>query len=67
MKTLRDYIAHESDTSRNRFIKCLLNNKTFISPNEFLLKKKKTLNISNYTHYTNIMIEISGYLINVPK
>jgi hypothetical protein len=67
MKTLRDYIAHESDTSRNRFIKCLLNNKTFISPNEFLLKKKKTINISNYTHYTNIMTEISGYLINVPK
>lgn len=67
MKTLRDYIAHESDTSRNRFIKCLLNCKTFISPNEFLLKKKKTLNISNYTHYINIMTEISGYLINVPK
>ena len=66
MKTLRDYIAHESSSARNRFIKSLLNNKSFISPNEFLLKKKKILNISNYTHYTNIMMEISGYLINVP-
>jgi hypothetical protein len=67
MKTLRDYIAHESITSRNRFIKCLLNNKTFISPNEFLLRKKKTIKISNYTYYTNIITEISDYLIYVPK
>lgn len=66
MKILRDYIAHESPSARNRLISGLLNNRTFISPNEFLLKKNKSLNISNYTHYTNIMMEISGYLINVP-
>lgn len=67
MKILRDYIAHESSSSRNKFIKSLLNNKNFIPPNEFLLKKKKVLNISNYTHYTNIMTQISCYLINVPQ
>lgn len=67
MKILRDYIAHESDSSKNKYIKSLLNSKSFVSPNDFLLKKKKVLNISNYTHYTNVMNEISGYLINVPQ
>ncbi len=67
MKILRDYIAHESISSRNNYIRSLLNSKKFIEPNEFLLKKKKSIPISNFSHYVNIMHEISGFLINIPK
>ncbi len=67
MKVLRDFIAHESDSAKGKYIRSLLNNRPFISPNEYLLKKKKIINISNYTHFTNIITEISKYLINEPQ
>ena len=62
MRILRNYIAHESNSSKTEYSKQLLNGK-FKEPYEFLLKIKKGKTISNYTYYTNSLIEISNYLL----
>lgn len=62
MRTLRNYIAHESNTSKAEYLKQLLNGR-FKEPYEFLLKNRKGKTISNYTYYTNSLIEISDYLL----
>lgn len=63
MRILRNFIAHESLTSKNKYSKTLLNNK-FIEPYEYLLKNKKGTTTSNYTFYVTSLIDISEYLLN---
>lgn len=63
MRILRNYIAHESLSSKEKYCKSLVNNK-FIEPYEFLLKKRKGTELTNYTYYITSLIEISEFLLN---
>ena len=63
MRILRNYIAHESLSAKEKYCKNLNNNK-FIEPHEFLLKKRKGTEITNYTHYITSLVEISEFLLN---
>ena len=66
MKAIRNYIAHESVESREKFIAlCLAGRKDkFVEPNEFLKTKPKGNSDSYYTIYINTIIDILE-LINV--
>ena len=66
MKTIRDYIAHESSHSTRLYCDRVLNSQNFIKPYEFLNKNKKGKAISNYTHYIELMINASDYIIKGP-
>ncbi|TCB75187.1 hypothetical protein [Acinetobacter sp. ANC 4177] len=67
MKTLRDYIAHESNSARNKYETKVLNNKGFIEPFEHLKRNHRKKNISYYTYYIKSIIEISKFIINQPQ
>jgi hypothetical protein len=67
MKTIRDYIAHESSHSKRLYCERVLNSMNFIKPYEFLSKKKKSTSVSYYTHYVELMKESSEYIIKGPK
>lgn len=56
MKALRNYIAHESFESRNKYIKKTLNNREFIAPNDFLKSKNRGDRDSMYTKFVNIVV-----------
>lgn len=66
MKTIRDYIAHESSHSRRLYYERVLNSQNFIKPYEFLNKKKKSKSISYYTHYIELMKTSTDYIIKGP-
>lgn len=56
MKALRNYIAHESIESKNKYIKLTLSNKNFITPNEFLKSCYRGDSDSMYTKFV-ILVE----------
>lgn len=64
MIALRNHIAHESDTSKQRYISTCLNDHNYISPGEYLLSKNKKLSKSNYTVFIDKLVEISELIIN---
>lgn len=66
MKTIRDYIAHESSHSRRLYCERVLNSQNFIKPSEFLNKKKKSKSISYYSYYVDLMRKSSEYIIKGP-
>jgi hypothetical protein len=66
MKLLRNYIAHESSTSKNKYVKTILNNRDFIEPHEFLIKKRNGTNKSNYTIYIEAIMSTSTFLLEGP-
>jgi len=66
MKTLRDYIAHESASAKRKYESNVLKNKGFIEPFEHLKKNHRGKNISYYTYYINSIKSISNYIINTP-
>jgi len=67
MKVLRDYIAHESQSSKIKYEQQVLNNKPFIPPSEYLLKKNPKKNqTTNYTIYIKSIKIMSNYIINSP-
>lgn len=66
MKNIRDYIAHESESARNKYVTNVLNNRPFIEPYEHLMTIKKKYNKSYYSYYIKSIIEISSYIINEP-
>ncbi|NLK92559.1 MAG: hypothetical protein GX273_05420 [Bacteroidales bacterium] len=66
MKSIRDYIAHESDSARNKYVTNVLNDRPFIEPSVHLMTIKKNYNKSYYTYYTKSIIEISSFIINAP-
>ncbi|ENZ7264014.1 hypothetical protein ACG7YO_002015 [Enterococcus faecalis] len=56
MKALRNYIAHESVESRNKYVKKTLNNRDFIAPNDFLKSKNRNDQDSMYTKFVNMVV-----------
>ncbi len=66
MKILRNYIAHESLSSRKKYIQSLLGNNDFIEPFEFLRKIRRATGKSNLTTYNEIILNSTNYLIARP-
>lgn len=66
MITLRNYIAHESNESRTKYIKTCLGNGTFIEPDSYLTKINRRTSSSYYTIYINKIIEISDLILDPP-
>lgn len=66
MKVIRDYIAHESDSAKSKYITNVLNNRPFVEPHVHLLTIKRRTSVSFYTFYINSIIEISNFIINTP-
>lgn len=66
MKCIRDFIAHESISSRSKYISSVLNNKEFKEPYVHLLSIKRSKNSSFYSYYIKSMLEISDYIIYSP-
>ncbi len=66
MKIIRDYIAHESNSAKNKYVAGILNNRPFIEPHQHLLNTKRGASISYYTYYINAIQEISNFIINTP-
>ncbi|MEM0543807.1 hypothetical protein WFZ85_14390 [Flavobacterium sp. j3] len=66
MKILRNYIAHESLSSRKKYVQSLLGNRDFIEPYEFLRKIRRNTGKSNLTTYNEIIINSTNYLIARP-
>ena len=66
MKTIRDYIAHESNHSRKLYCDRLLNGKKFIKPSDFLNSKKKSKSISYYSYYIDLMKKSTDYILKGP-
>lgn len=66
MKIIRDYIAHESAASKNKYLTTILNNRPFIEPHQHLLQTKRGTSKSFYTFYITSINNISNYIINTP-
>lgn len=65
MMVLRNYIAHESLESRNKYIQTCLNNKAYITPKEYLKSKvSKKIPTSNIDYFFNFAESQSNYLID---
>lgn len=57
MKLLRNYIAHESEESKHKYLRTTLNNYTdFLEPNDFLKSKKRGETESIYTKFVNMVL-----------
>lgn len=67
MKALRDYIAHESDAAKNKYIKITLDNRDFVEPCDYLRSTKRNTSISYFTYYINKIKDISDFIINRPS
>lgn len=66
MKSIRNFVAHESNHAKKRYVENCLGNGTFKPPCEFLLSLHKGKSISYYTLYVNKIKEISNQLLNPP-
>lgn len=69
MKAIRNYIAHESGAAKIKFLNACFNGdeRKYLEPNDFLLKREKNTKKSYFTYYTQIMSNIIDLLINAPK
>lgn len=60
MKLLRNYIAHESEESKRKYINKTLNNHSgFMEPNDFLKSIKRSENDSVYTKFVTMVLAYS--------
>ncbi|QZK89815.1 hypothetical protein K5V07_04665 [Flavobacterium sp. CHNK8] len=66
MKIIRDYIAHESTSAKNKYVVTILNNRPFIEPHQHLLLRKRGSTNSFYSYYINSIQNISNFIINAP-
>ncbi len=66
MMALRNYIAHESSESRNKYIKTCLPNQAFVEPCDFLMSRNRRNAKSYYTIYIDKIIEISDLILENP-
>ena len=64
MIALRNYIAHESNESKKKYMQTCLNSKDFIEPGDYLLKVKKGSMKTFYSLYIEKIIEISDLILN---
>jgi hypothetical protein len=64
IKVIRNYIAHESEESKNKYIREVLNNKEFIEPHIHLTKINKRTSISNFSIYVEKIKDITEVIAN---
>ena len=65
MISLRNHIAHESDTSKQRYIStCLSGYTEYIEPGEYLRTNNKKFSKSNYAIFVDKLVEITELIIN---
>ncbi|MFI3242522.1 MAG: hypothetical protein R3Y43_08155 [Alphaproteobacteria bacterium] len=62
LKFIRNYIAHESDASKNSYITNVLQNKNFIEPGLFLTQKRNNSTITNFEFYIVNLKNIPSFL-----
>lgn len=69
IKSIRNYIAHESNEAKNKYIKmCFCGNPNhFLEPNDYLVKIESSTKKSYYTYYTQCLSDISWLLVNPPN
>lgn len=67
--SIRNYVAHESGESKNKFINTCFggNINHFKEPNEFLLMKERTTNKTHYTYYIEIIKSTVHLLVAPPQ
>ncbi len=68
MKAIRNYIVHESGTAKIVLLNKCFNGdeRKYVEPNVFLLKKEKNTKIPYYTYYTTIISNVVDLLISKP-
>jgi hypothetical protein len=67
MKIVRNYLAHGSQESKEKYMKSVLNmpnNTRFMEPGEFLLTKTTKANKTVYSQYIDCIEEIYNLLRN---
>lgn len=64
MKILRNYIAHESEESKQKYIKEVLNNRVFIQPYKHLGKINRRYSKTYYTIYIEKIKQITEILLD---
>lgn len=64
MKVIRNYVAHESNESKDKYIKTVLNNKEYIPPYEYLSKINKKKGKTNYSIYIEVINNIVNILLD---
>lgn len=67
IKTIRNYVAHESRESKDQYIKHCLSNKEFIGVNEYLKKSPKKKKQSHYSIYIDAIINMACIVSRVSK
>lgn len=66
LKCVRNFIAHESPESKEKYIKKALFNQPFIEPNEYLKKKYQNISVeSKYTKFIKIVTAYSDMILNM--
>jgi len=55
IKIMRDFIAHQSEESKAKYVKTILNSGRYIKVNTYLNTLSKHENISNYSRYINAL------------
>lgn len=55
MKFLRNYIAHESEESKNKYLRKTLNSDVFVEPNQFLMTRNRNEVDSVYARFINLV------------
>ncbi len=66
MMALRNYIAHESNEAKTKYINTCLGGRNFIEPSLFLINKNKKTAKSNYTIYIEKITQISDLILEKP-
>ena len=66
MMALRNYIAHESNEAKTKYVNTCLGGRSFIEPSSFLSNKNKKSAKSNYTIYIEKITQISDLILEKP-
>lgn len=63
VQAIRNFVAHESPEARKKYKNSCLGgvNKADISPNDFLQRMRKKQDMTNFTYYTEKLVEIIRY------
>lgn len=64
MRIIRNHIAHESFSSKEKYIKTILHRSNYITAGEYLKHKNKKMNITNYSCYINTILNAKNILID---
>ncbi len=69
MKSIRNYIAHESGESKRKVINTCFSgdDRHFMEPNAYLLSREPTTGDTYYTYYTSIIGNVVDLLISDPN